>query len=70
MVTGFALVKWKEVEGNCCVDFSNRENVGERGITRNDEREAPSRVGEELNESVVRYELGWQVDSGIRKQLF
>ena len=58
MVTGFALVKWKEVEGYCCMDFSNRENVGKRGITRNDEREAPPRVGEEFNEGVVRYELG------------
>ena len=68
-MTWFALVKWKKVEGNCSVDFGDGENVGERGIARNDEREAPSRVGEELNESVVRYELGWQTNSGIRKQL-
>ena len=68
-MTGFALVKWKEVEGNCCVDFCNREDVGERGITRNDEREAPSRIGENFNEGVIWYELGWQPDSGRRKQL-
>ena len=67
MVTGFALVKWKEVEGYCCVDFSNRENVGEGSVPRNDEGETPSRVGEEFNESVVRYELGWRADSGGRK---
>ena len=69
MVTGFALVKWKEVEGYCCVDFSNRENVGKRGIARNDEREAPPRVGEKFNEGVIWYELGWQTDPGRRKQL-
>ena len=69
MVAGFALVKWKEVEGNCCVDFSNRKNVGKRGIPRNDEREASSRVGEKFNEGVIRYELGWQTVSRRRKKL-
>ena len=69
MVTGFALVKWEEVEGSSCVGFSNRKNVGKRSIPRNDEWEALSRVGEEFNEGVIRYELGWQTDSGRRKEL-
>ena len=64
MMTGFTLVKWKKVEGDCCVGFGNGENVGERCVTRDDEGETPSRVGEEFNESMVWNELRWRAEFG------
>ena len=64
MIAGFALVERKKVEGCCCVDFGDWENVGKGGIAWNDERDAPPRVGEKLNEGEVWYELGLLADPG------
>ena len=64
MVARFTLVEWKKVWGSCCVDFSRWKNVGKGGIAWNDEREASPRVGEQLNEGEVWYELRLPADSG------
>ncbi len=64
MMTGFSLLKREKVEGDCCVGFGNGEDVGERCVTRDDERETLSRASEELDESVVWNELRRQVESG------
>ena len=69
MVAGFALVEWKKVEGYGCVVFGDWENVSKGGIAWNKEREAPPRVGEEFNEGMIWYELGWQTDPWRRKKL-
>ena len=64
MMTGFTLVKREKFEGDCSVGFGNGEDVGERCVTRDGERETLSRASEELDESVVWDELRRQVESG------